>query len=107
VAAINPLAVRSCIIDGEAVACDGTGLADFQLVRRRRRDEAVTLLAFDLIEINGRYLPAEPIEVRKAELVQLLNRLPAGPRAQSRNDRSHARSCFAAVRHEETICRSD
>src|SRR6516162_3410593 len=34
VAAVNTLAVRSCIIDGELIACDANGLADFQLLRR-------------------------------------------------------------------------
>ena len=37
VAAVEGLPVRSCIIDGEAIACDRSGLADFQLLRRSRR----------------------------------------------------------------------
>jgi bifunctional non-homologous end joining protein LigD len=28
---------RSCIIDGEAVACDGNGVASFDLIRHERR----------------------------------------------------------------------
>ena len=43
VAAVGALAVRSCVIDGEVIACDGDGLADFELLRYRRRDAAVTL----------------------------------------------------------------
>jgi bifunctional non-homologous end joining protein LigD len=35
VAAVEALAVRSCIIDGELIACDANGLADFQLLRWR------------------------------------------------------------------------
>jgi bifunctional non-homologous end joining protein LigD len=66
------LAARSCIIDGEAIACDGNGLADVELLRGRREDRRVTLCAFDLIELNGRDLRAEPIEVRKGELERLL-----------------------------------
>jgi ATP-dependent DNA ligase len=42
-AAAAALAVPSCLIDGEAIACDAKGLADFQLLRRRRHDHAVTL----------------------------------------------------------------
>jgi ATP-dependent DNA ligase len=38
VAAVKALAVRSCIIDGELIACDANGLADFQLLCWRKRD---------------------------------------------------------------------
>jgi bifunctional non-homologous end joining protein LigD len=72
VAAVEALAVRSCIIDGEVIACDGDGLASFELLRYHRRDDPVTLVAFDLIEFDGRDLRTEPIEDRKAELARLL-----------------------------------
>jgi bifunctional non-homologous end joining protein LigD len=61
-------------IDGEAIACDGNGLADFELLRYRRRDDAATLVAFDLLELDGRDLRREPIETRKTELARLLAR---------------------------------
>jgi ATP dependent DNA ligase domain len=44
---------RSCIIDGEAVACDDNGVASFDLVRHHRANGSVFLYAFDLIELNG------------------------------------------------------
>src|SRR5262249_50227992 len=44
---------RSCIIDGEAVACDGNGMPSFDRLRYRRHDASVFLYAFDLIELNG------------------------------------------------------
>jgi hypothetical protein len=44
---------RSCIIDGEAVACDDKRLASFDLIRHHRTDERVFLYAFDLLELNG------------------------------------------------------
>jgi len=34
VEAVNRLKARSCLIDGEAVACDGNGLAVFERLRR-------------------------------------------------------------------------
>jgi bifunctional non-homologous end joining protein LigD len=68
IGAMEALTVRSCTIDGEAIACDGNGLADFELLRCRRQDDAATLVAFDLIELEGRDLRREPIEHRKAEL---------------------------------------
>src|SRR5262249_2899123 len=34
---------RSCIIDGEAVACDDNGVASFDLVRHQRANESIFL----------------------------------------------------------------
>ena len=38
---------RSCIIDGEAVACDDNGVASFDLVRHHRANGSIFLYAFD------------------------------------------------------------
>src|SRR5262249_52763995 len=51
--ALSRLRSRSCIIDGEAVACDDNGVASFDLVRHQRANESIFLYAFDLIELNG------------------------------------------------------
>jgi ATP-dependent DNA ligase len=72
VAAVEGLAVRSAVIDGELIACRDDGLADFELLRYGRRDAVITLVGFDLLELNGRDLRREPIEMRKAELSRLL-----------------------------------
>jgi bifunctional non-homologous end joining protein LigD len=71
-AAIAVLPVRSCIIDGEAIACDANGLAVFDLLRYRRRDHAVALCAFDLLELEGYDTRRTPIEERKGALAKLL-----------------------------------
>ncbi len=78
VAAIAALPARSCIVDNEAVACDANGLSVFDLLRYRRQDDAVTLCAFDLLELDGVDLRREPIEVRKRTLSRLLRRKHAG-----------------------------
>jgi bifunctional non-homologous end joining protein LigD len=77
VEALARLRSRSCIIDGEAVACDDNGLASFERVRYRQHDGDVFLYAFDLIELNGDDLRRDPLEVRKATLKSLLAK--AGP----------------------------
>jgi len=43
---------RSCIIDGEAVACDERGIAAFDRIRYRRDDGCVFQYVFDLICIS-------------------------------------------------------
>jgi bifunctional non-homologous end joining protein LigD len=68
---------RSCIIDGEAVACDDNGVASFDLVRHHWANEHIFLYAFDLIELNGDDLRRDPLEGRKATLEMILTK--AGP----------------------------
>ena len=77
-AAIAALPARSCVVDGEAIAVDERGLSVFDLIRYRRSDHAVTLCAFDLLELDGEDLRREPIEVRKRTLSRLLRRKHAG-----------------------------
>jgi bifunctional non-homologous end joining protein LigD len=73
--AVNALAVRSCLIDGEAIACDDNGLSVFHRLRRR---EAAILCAFDLIELDGQDLRREPIERRTGMLARLFRCNGAG-----------------------------
>jgi bifunctional non-homologous end joining protein LigD len=73
--AIEALPVKSCVIDGEAIVCDGDGLAVFDLIRSHRSNAVAVLCAFDLIEVNGEDIRREMIEDRKRRLAGLL-RLP-------------------------------
>jgi len=50
VESLAKLRTRSCIIDGEAVACDGNGMPSFDRIRYRGHDASVFLYAFDVIE---------------------------------------------------------
>ena len=77
VEALARLRSRSCIIDGEAVACDGSGIAQFNRIRYRSYDSTVFLYAFDLLELNGDDLRRHPLQVRKATLASTLAK--AGP----------------------------
>ena len=71
-AAVAALPGRSCLIDGEAIACDDKGLAVFDLIRRHRNHASAILCAFDLLEIDGEDLRRVPIEQRKHRLARLL-----------------------------------
>ena len=66
-------AVRSSLIDGEAVVCNESGLAVFDLIRGYRHDAAAASCAFDLLELDGEDLRRTPIEERKRILAKLLN----------------------------------
>jgi bifunctional non-homologous end joining protein LigD len=80
VEALARLRSRSCIIDGEAVACDESGIAQFNCIRYRSYDGSVFLYAFDLIELNGDDLRRDPFQVRKATLTSTLTKAGAGIR---------------------------
>jgi hypothetical protein len=69
---------RSCVIDGEAVACGENGVASFDRIRYRHHDASVFLYAFDLIEPDGDDLRRDPLAVRKATLASLLARAASG-----------------------------
>jgi bifunctional non-homologous end joining protein LigD len=77
---LSGLRSRSCIIDGEAVACDDNGVASFDLVRHHRANDSVFLYAFDLIELNSDDLRRGPLEVRKATLASMLAKARSGIR---------------------------
>jgi bifunctional non-homologous end joining protein LigD len=68
---VGKLPVRSCLIDGEAIVCDKSGLAVFELVRRHGTIASTVHCAFDLLELNGLDLRREPIEKRKELLADL------------------------------------
>jgi ATP dependent DNA ligase domain len=76
--ALTGLRSRSCIIDGEAVACDDNGLASFERIRYRQHDGDVFLYAFDLIELNGDDLRRDPLQVRKATLASIVAKARPG-----------------------------
>jgi bifunctional non-homologous end joining protein LigD len=80
VEALTGLHSFSCIIDGEAVACDHNGTPIFDWLRYRQHDGSVFLYAFDLIELNGDDLRREPLEVRKATLASVVGKAAPGLR---------------------------
>jgi bifunctional non-homologous end joining protein LigD len=72
--AVNMLPVKSCLLDGELVACNEARLSVFAILRRREAERSAFLYAFDLIELDGRDLRREPIETRKRELARMPSR---------------------------------
>jgi bifunctional non-homologous end joining protein LigD len=74
-AAVTELRCRSCLLDGEVVICGKDGIPVFDRLRygRQVKGEA-RLYAFDLLELDGRDLRREPIELRKATLAKLLRK---------------------------------
>src|SRR5262249_38735654 len=78
--ALSRLRSRSCIIDGEAVACDDNAIASLDLVRPDCVNESIFLYAFDLIDLKGDDLRRDPLEVRKATLASIVAKARPGIR---------------------------
>ena len=93
--ALARLRPRSCIVDGEAVACGEDGIASFDRIRYRRHDASVFLFAFDLIELDGDDLRREPLAVRKATLASLLARAARGLQLNEHMDEANGPLVFA------------
>jgi bifunctional non-homologous end joining protein LigD len=94
VEALARLRSRSCIIDGEAVACDDAGIASFDRIRHHRVDDRVFLYAFDLIELNGDDLRQDPLQVRKATLTSVVAKAGAGIRFNEHLDFDNGEAVF-------------
>jgi hypothetical protein len=61
VEALTRLRSRSCVIDGEAVACDDNGVASFDLIRHHRLTRALASPFFQVSKPGeGRVVPLPP-----------------------------------------------
>jgi ATP-dependent DNA ligase len=80
---VSNLPARSCLIDGEAIVVDESGLSVFDLLRYRRYDQAALLSAFDLLELDSRDLRHTGIEERKGILAKLVSPQASGHRSTS------------------------
>ena len=66
------------VIDGEAVILGVDGIADFNALHSRRRDEEVQLYAFDILALDDEDLRGLPLSMRKTNLAQLPRGRPDG-----------------------------
>ena len=80
VEALANLRLRSCMIDGEAVACGDDAIPSFDHLQSGRFDESVFLYAFDLVEFDGNDLRRDPLTKRKATLDDMLAQAAPGIR---------------------------
>jgi bifunctional non-homologous end joining protein LigD len=69
--AICSLAVKSALIDGEAVALRPDGHSDFATLRTKAGSTRACLVAFDLLSLNGKDIRQQPIEDRRGALFSL------------------------------------
>jgi len=77
---LGRLKCAEAVLDGEIVALDAGGHSRFQLLQGRELGQRppIVYYLFDLLQLDGRSLLAEPIEVRHAALARLVGK-KAGP----------------------------
>ena len=78
VLAARRLKAKSFVIDGEVVVLREDGRSDFDALRGKRRNDAAVLLAFDLVECNGKDLRDLSLIDRKKKLLRLLGKTMTG-----------------------------
>ena len=92
VATIGALPAQSCVLDGEAIACDERGLSVFDMIRWRQHDNAVTLCAFDLLELDG-----EDCDASQSRFARLRSRGYCAAPAQASRSTAISRSSGTIV----------
>jgi hypothetical protein len=71
--AVRGLNADEALIDGEAVVLRNDGRSDFIALLTKRGGAQATLVAFDLVRLNGEDLRLHPIEARRKALKQLID----------------------------------
>ena len=75
--AVATLPVTSLMLDGEAVMLREDGTSDFFALRSRRARNEARLIAFDLLQVDGRDIRPSPLEERRDRLAGLLQEEPS------------------------------
>ena len=78
VEAVRRLKVRSVLIDGEGVVYNDKGMPSFNMIHSKQHDHAVSLVAFDLLELDGEDVRAASLLDRKARLARLVAKAKDG-----------------------------
>ena len=68
--AVRRLKVKSVLRDGEGIVYDQHGMPSFDLIHSKQYDREVSLVAFDLLELDGADIRKRPLLDRKALLAK-------------------------------------
>src|SRR3954449_10127731 len=72
--AVAALPVDSAVLDGEAVLMRPDHSFDFEGLRSRHGQAQAILVAYDVMEVDGKDVRPEPLEERRKRLARLLSR---------------------------------
>jgi hypothetical protein len=84
---------KSVLLDGEGVVYDQNGMLSFDLIHSKQYDREVSLVAFDLLELDGKdYRPAPLTSMGSAPNASTDRR---GGTSTRRWTTAYARCCYA------------
>ena len=78
VEAVRRLKVKTVLLDGEGVVYDQHGMPSFDLIHSKQYDREVSLVAFDLLELDGDDVRRQPLLNRKSRLAKLIAKVRRG-----------------------------
>ena len=78
VEAVRRLKVKSVLFDGEGIVYDHHGMPSFDLIHSKQYDREVSLVAFDLLELDGEDVARRPLIERKSQLHKLVAKVRDG-----------------------------
>jgi len=101
VEALRGLPDLDCVLDGELVVFDPSGVSRFQLLQRRGIDRGTRTVytVFDLLRSEGRDLLRRPLDERRARLVELIPKR-RGPLMPSRRLQRDGERAIATAREK-------
>jgi len=99
VAAARKLRATSALLDGEGIVYDQHGMPSFALVHSKEYDREVSLIAFDLLELNGEDVRPQPLIERKRRLHHLVKPVRDGIEFSEHLDGDGAAIFQAACSH--------
>jgi bifunctional non-homologous end joining protein LigD len=107
--AVGELAAKRCVLDGEVCVLREDGVTDFQGLQQAlgTRSNTLVYFVFDLLELDGKDLRAQPLHARKDRLEKLLAKPPAALRYSEhvigRGEQLFAEACKRGL--EGIICK--
>jgi bifunctional non-homologous end joining protein LigD len=72
--AVAALPVDNAVIDGEAVVLRPDNTSDFEALKSRQGQAEAILVAYDVMEVDGKDVRRDPLEERRKRLAKLLSR---------------------------------
>jgi bifunctional non-homologous end joining protein LigD len=72
--AVTALPVDNVVLDGEAVVLRADHRFDFEALRSRHGQAEAIMVAYDIMEVDGKDVRPEPLEERRKRLNKLLSR---------------------------------
>jgi bifunctional non-homologous end joining protein LigD len=107
VEAVRKLKVKSVLLDAEGIVYDEHGMPSFDLIHSKQHDREASLVAFDLLELDGENVTKNDLLARKLRLKVLVGRLRAGIEYNDHIEGNGAEIFAAACRlgHEGVVAK--